>query len=384
MQTAPAAETPAADLASTVSYLKSLNDTLKAATDALNGDNPTEKTAYYKPVNGRTLYWDGFMPKIVLTDFDKTWEQNSENERKIRKWFDNAANWVGLSDQLTKKLGAERFKNVKLTYKEVTFSTNAVKTPTVTFTVEAQDGYTLAEGQDASAQEISLVVIVLYNPDNESTIQMPTQGAYYTAAPSDANADNPASAIKNVNVYLNYTGPSIVLDEALPTVGKQENTSLNGTSNVTDDFNNKFNKLLIRYKAETSLFQTIINYVNKFDPKFRAEFVTNSINGVTITKVQKDKQKRDRELRPGTLNDLKGNNLFLQQIKGDKEAVYFAVTAIASNNWLNTFLIRIPLTKFVKPVSVFQATTAAPTQEASEDQAQADPQATQMGTQTQS
>ncbi|MFL0973883.1 hemagglutinin, partial [Mycoplasmopsis synoviae] len=53
---------PAADLASTVSYLKSLNDTLKAATDALNGDNPTEKTAYYKPVNGRTLYWDGFMP----------------------------------------------------------------------------------------------------------------------------------------------------------------------------------------------------------------------------------------------------------------------------------------------------------------------------------
>ncbi|MFL1037747.1 hemagglutinin, partial [Mycoplasmopsis synoviae] len=64
--------TPAADLASTVSYLKSLNDTLKAATDALNGDNPTEKTAYYKPVEGRTLYWDGFMPKIVLNNFDKT------------------------------------------------------------------------------------------------------------------------------------------------------------------------------------------------------------------------------------------------------------------------------------------------------------------------
>ncbi|WP_318035594.1 hypothetical protein [Mycoplasmopsis synoviae] len=40
--------------------------------------------------------------------------------------------------------------------------------------------------------------------------------------------------------------------------------------------------------------------------------------------------------------------------------MYFAVTAIASNNWLNTFLIRIPLTKFVKPLSVFQATTAAP------------------------
>ncbi|MFL1038900.1 hemagglutinin, partial [Mycoplasmopsis synoviae] len=101
---------PAADLASTVSYLKSLNDTLKAATDALNGDNPTTKTAYYKADTTRTLYWDGFMPKIVLTDFDKTWEQNLENERKIREWFDNAVNWAGLSDQLTKKLGAERFK----------------------------------------------------------------------------------------------------------------------------------------------------------------------------------------------------------------------------------------------------------------------------------
>ncbi|MFL1037901.1 hemagglutinin, partial [Mycoplasmopsis synoviae] len=99
------------------------------------------------------------------TDFDKTWEQNSENERKIRKWFDNAVNWAGLSDQLTKKVGAERFKNVKLTYKEVTFSTNGVKTRTVKFTVAAKEGYTV----DNWANEISLVVRVLYNRDNEST-----------------------------------------------------------------------------------------------------------------------------------------------------------------------------------------------------------------------
>ncbi|MFL0973869.1 hemagglutinin, partial [Mycoplasmopsis synoviae] len=81
--------------------------------------------------------------------------------------------------------------------------------------------------------------------------------------------------------------PNIELDAELLKVGSQENTSLNGTSNVTDDFNNKFNKLLIKYKAETSLFQAEINYVNKFDPKFRAAFVTNSKNGVTITKVQR-------------------------------------------------------------------------------------------------
>ncbi|MFL1037859.1 hemagglutinin, partial [Mycoplasmopsis synoviae] len=102
--------------------------------------------------------------------------------RKIRKWFDNAANWEGLSDQLTKKLGAERFKNVKLTYKELTFSTNAVKTPTVTFTVEAQDGYTV----DNSGNEISLVVRVLYNGGSESTIQLPTQGASCSGAPRGA------------------------------------------------------------------------------------------------------------------------------------------------------------------------------------------------------
>ncbi|MFL1043532.1 hemagglutinin, partial [Mycoplasmopsis synoviae] len=104
-------------------------------------------------------------------------------------------------------------------------------------------------------------------------------------------SDN-ATTIKKVNVYLNYTGPNIELDAELPTVGSQENTSLNATSNVTDDFNNKFNKLLIRYKAETSLFQEIINYINKFDPKFPGKFVTDSKNGVSITKVQNTKELR--------------------------------------------------------------------------------------------
>ncbi|MFL1058678.1 hemagglutinin, partial [Mycoplasmopsis synoviae] len=94
--------------------------------------------------------------------------------------------------------------------------------------------------------------------------------------------------------------------------------------------------------------------------------VTNSTIGVTITKVQKDKQKRDIVLRPWTLDDLLSykNIVFLQQIKGDTEAVYFAVSAIASVNWLNTFLIRIPLTKFVKTLTVFTATpTSALTQD---------------------
>ncbi|MFL0973948.1 hypothetical protein ACJOMJ_04160, partial [Mycoplasmopsis synoviae] len=70
--------------------------------------------------------------------------------------------------------------------------------------------------------------------------------------------------------------------------------------------------------TQTSLLQAIINYVNKFDPKFRAAFVT-SINGVALTSVQSDTQ-----LRIGSLNDFLYNNKgFLQQVNGDSSAVYF-------------------------------------------------------------
>ncbi|MFL1043522.1 hemagglutinin, partial [Mycoplasmopsis synoviae] len=125
-----------------------------------------------------------------------------------------------------------------------------------------------------------------------------TQGASSSTTPNNASQANDATTIEKVNVYLNYTGPSIVLDEAVPAVGTANNTSLNGTSNVTGDFNTKFKKLLVSGTTQTPLLQTIINYVNKFDPKFRAQFVTNSINGVTITKVESNTQ-----LRPGTLDD---------------------------------------------------------------------------------
>ncbi|MFL1058633.1 hemagglutinin, partial [Mycoplasmopsis synoviae] len=96
-------------------------------------------------------------------------------------------------------------------------------------------------------------------------------------------------------------------------------------------------------------------------PKFRALYVTNSINGVTITKVDSN-----THLRPGTLDYLvknDRNNVFLQQIQGDTEAVYLPVTAHTSDKWLITVLVRIPLTKFVKPVTAFMpAATTAPAQ----------------------
>ncbi|MFL1038906.1 hypothetical protein ACJOMV_03990, partial [Mycoplasmopsis synoviae] len=103
--------------------------------------------------------------------------------------------------------------------------------------------------------------------------------------PKNTKTPNDPKVIKNVNVYLNYTGPSIVLDEVHPTVGSQDNTSINGTSNVTGDFNTKFKNLLVNVVesnfTQTSLLQAIINYVNKFDPKFKAAFVTEK-NGVAL------------------------------------------------------------------------------------------------------
>ncbi|MFL1058593.1 hemagglutinin, partial [Mycoplasmopsis synoviae] len=97
--------------------------------------------------------------------------------------------------------------------------------------------------------------------------------------PAGSTPSNNAAVIRDVNVYMNYTEPNIKLDAELPQVGNQNNTSINGTSNVDGDFNTKFKNLLVNVVGEgnftqTSLLQAIINYVNKFDPKFRGAFVT--------------------------------------------------------------------------------------------------------------
>ncbi|UBX98433.1 hemagglutinin [Mycoplasmopsis synoviae] len=321
------------------------------------------------------------MPKIVVPGYEAVdagankAQHETENTRLLQQWFDTPANWEKLSEQLTKKLGSDKFKNVVLTaptvsYEKVTVGRYTWKNPKVTFNIQAKPGYQLTE-PTTNPKQISLTIRVLYENQTSTQNLLTIQGASPSAVPSDANAENTSPTVKNVNVYLNYTGPNIELDAELPTVGSQDNTSINGTSNVTGAFNTAFRGLLFTKRLVNPLMQSVINYVNKFDPKYRAEFVTDSKNGVTITKVQKN-----RELRPGTLDDLNNNNVFLQQIKGDTEAVYFAVTAIASNNWLNTFLIRIPLTKFVKPLTVFTAPPAsAPTQTDSGTGAQTQPEA---------
>ncbi|MFA7700244.1 hypothetical protein ABC604_03645, partial [Mycoplasmopsis synoviae] len=372
------AQAPAApDLASTVSYLKTLETELKTQSEALNGETPTTKTAYYKADTGRTLYWDGFMPKIVTTALPTTvapmnreynesptsgyefWK--TRNALILTTWFGQNQDKLSLvAEQLTKKLGKDKFKNMVLstptiTWDEVEFSGRRYLTPKVTFTLTPKEGYEKATG---SLETVTLTIRNLYKEANPDTNLFATQGASPSAAPRGATV-NDANVKAKVNVYMNYTGPSIVLDEAHPTVGATPNTSINGTSNVTGDFNTKFKNLLVNVVGgsftQTSLLQAIINYVNKFDPKFPASFVLKT-NGVALTSVQNGTQ-----LRIGSLNDFLYNNKgFLQQVNGDSSAVYFAVNGITNEGWLNTFLIRIPLAKFVRPISVFQATTAAP------------------------
>ncbi|MFL1058691.1 hemagglutinin, partial [Mycoplasmopsis synoviae] len=96
----------------------------------------------------------------------------------------------------------------------------------------------------------------------------------------------------------------------------------------------KFKNLLVNVVGgsftQTSLLQAIINYVNKFVPKFPASFVLKT-NGVALTSVQNGTQ-----LRIGSLNDFLYNNKgFLQQVNGDSSAVYFAVNGITNEDWLN-------------------------------------------------
>ncbi|MFA7713107.1 hypothetical protein [Mycoplasmopsis synoviae] len=372
------------DLASTASYLKSLSDSLKAETDKLNGDTTENKIAYYKADTGRTLYWDGFMPKIVVQGYQADGAGNGKatheaaNRPLLQQWFDTPANWEKLSEQLTKKLGANKFKNVVLTAPTVSYEDGGSNTriPKVTFTLQGKDGYTLQTDNGATSS-LTLSIRVLYTSADATQNALRYQGASSSAAPSGSTPSNNAAVIRDVNVYMNYTGPSIVLDEAHPTVGATPNTSINGTSNVEGTFNTKFKNLLVNVVGgsftQTSLLQAIINYVNKFDPKFRAAFVT-SINGVALTSVQNGIQ-----LRIGSLNDFLYNNKgFLQQVNGDSSAVYFAVNGVTSEGWLNTFLIRIPLTKFVRPITPFTAsavmipTTEDSQEESGENSSQAD------------
>ncbi|MFL0973634.1 hemagglutinin [Mycoplasmopsis synoviae] len=155
------------------------------------------------------------MPKIVVPTYEPDTTGNSKatheeaNKTKLEAWFTNSANWAGLEDQLTKKLGADKFKNVVLTaptvsYEEVTVNTNTWKNPKVTFSIQAKPGYQLTE-PTTNPKQISLTIRVLYENQTSTQNLLTIQGASPSAAPRRAIV-NDAKVKAKVNVYLNYTG----------------------------------------------------------------------------------------------------------------------------------------------------------------------------------
>ncbi|MFL0973897.1 hypothetical protein ACJOMP_04780, partial [Mycoplasmopsis synoviae] len=75
---------------------------------------------------------------------------------------------------------------------------------------------------------------VLYTSESSTQNLLTIQEASSSPAPSVANTAVHAKTIKDVNVYLNYTGPAIVLDTTLPEEGNANNTIINGISPITD------------------------------------------------------------------------------------------------------------------------------------------------------
>ncbi|AWL84040.1 hemagglutinin [Mycoplasmopsis synoviae] len=153
------------------------------------------------------------MPKIVVQGYvaDTTGSSKDTNENAnrplLQQWFDTPANWEKLSEQLTKKLGYDKFKNVTLTNPVISYddvSTGRdVRIPKVTFTVAAKDGYNLTE-PTGETKQITLSIRVLYTSQNQTENALRYQGVAFSAAPSGSSVDD-VNVKAKVNVYLNYT-----------------------------------------------------------------------------------------------------------------------------------------------------------------------------------
>ncbi|MFL1059869.1 hypothetical protein ACJONO_06070, partial [Mycoplasmopsis synoviae] len=88
-------------------------------------------------------------------------------KKKLEAWFAaNQDKFTLVVDQLTRKLGSDKFKNVTLTnfvvtYEEITVNSNTWKNPKVTFNIQAKTGYQLTE-QTTEPKQISVTVRDLY------------------------------------------------------------------------------------------------------------------------------------------------------------------------------------------------------------------------------
>ncbi|AKB11001.1 hypothetical protein VY93_01315 [Mycoplasmopsis synoviae ATCC 25204] len=154
-------------------------------------------------VNDYKIVVDGY---VTNTDEVKKEADKTTNQEKLQNWFNDPANWKKLAEQLTKKLGEEKFKNMVLstptiTWDEVEFSGTHYLTPKATFNLATKEGYALAQD---SANTVTLTIRVLCKDSNPEVNVFQTQGSSPSAAPSNSSV-NDANVKAKVNVYLNYT-----------------------------------------------------------------------------------------------------------------------------------------------------------------------------------
>ncbi|MFL1058603.1 hemagglutinin, partial [Mycoplasmopsis synoviae] len=97
----------------------------------------------------------------------------------------------------------------------------------------------ILQTDNGATLSLTLSIRVLYTSADATQNALRYQGASSSEAPRNATVNDPNVRSK-VNVYVNYTGPNIELEAELPQVGSQDNTSINGTSNVDGTFNTAF------------------------------------------------------------------------------------------------------------------------------------------------
>ncbi|WP_406613558.1 hypothetical protein ACJA23_02150 [Mycoplasma corogypsi] len=391
-----------ASFKSTADVVSKLLANLQAAKNGLDGTTRTDSKAYFKNPHNYTLSWNRYLPSMAIEDLpniqyilqndeQSDLQQNGPVDKDVAKkiggvndvktkltdklnaYFSQVSNYADLTEKLTKQLGSENFNNVKLdnpviSYKYLYFHKTQSNEriiyliPSVTFDVKPVDGISsLSESQNT----ISLVLRNIRNKSvNDGIYPYEHNSVYFTASPApttEITAENEKIAREYINLFINYDGPSIPLDASgLTGIGVEEglNKTVNGTATITNtEFNSKFKNWFL---DRNNKFQEMLRrYINKFDNryKFDNDWYFKK-NGIFVAQP-------DNEIVPAfnlryRRVDGLSEHFVLQELKGDTGAVYVPLQGRTNEGWVNVFLVRIPLTKFVKPVQTFGTVETAP------------------------
>ncbi|WP_406613560.1 GA module-containing protein [Mycoplasma corogypsi] len=389
----------------TAAVVSKLLNSLKSQKEALNGDSRNNSEAYFRNPYDYKLNWSNFLPhlqienlpgleiKLISTELtnltkvgyysedqvislEKVKTKKNELQTALDKWFANTENWKLLSDGLVKQLGAEKFNNVVLSSPKITFeyvmrkygNSDADRRfyafPIVTLTVAAANNSTLSSNT-VTGNTISLRLRDLRNPKNPNNpLQFTWTYPDTNEAPNGNISDENLKAGWDVlNTFVEYNGPAIPVDASalvgqIGTTEDSANQTVNKTYAIT---NNEFNKSFRDwYWNGNNKFQNVVrNYINRYDNRFNATNSTTGNRGGIFTGYSNNNTRRTFWFITHK-NDY--DKLVLQQVKGDENAVYLALQGRTWDGWISTFLVRIPLTKFVKPVDTLAAAATTESQ----------------------